>query len=83
MKLVYFACDRERIGVPEEEFELPHGVSTSGVLIDCLGGRGENYAYALERPDVIRVAIDKAHARHDAPLAGAREVALFPPMTGG
>jgi molybdopterin synthase sulfur carrier subunit len=83
MKLVYFAWVRERIGVTEEEIELPEGVATAGDLIDWLGGRGENYAHALERPDVIRVAIDKAHARHDAPLAGAREVALFPPMTGG
>lgn len=83
MRIMYFAWVRERIGVPEEEVELPAHVATAGELIDWLAGRGEGYAHALERPEVIRVAIDKAHAGRDAPLAGAREVALFPPMTGG
>ena len=83
MKLRYFAWVRERIGVPEEEIDLPGHVETAGDLLSWLGGRGDGYAYALERPDVIRIAIDKSHAGRNAPLAGAREVALFPPMTGG
>ena len=48
-----------------------------------LKGRGEGYAHALERDRFIRVAIDQQHATHDAPVTAAREVALFPPMTGG
>jgi molybdopterin synthase sulfur carrier subunit len=48
-----------------------------------LGGRGEEYAHAFENPRVIRAAIDKSHARPDAAIAGAREIAFFPPMTGG
>ena len=83
MKLVYFAWVRERIGLAEEEVSLPPEVTTAGDLVAWLASRGENYAYALERPEVIRVARDKVHVSADAPLAGAREVALFPPMTGG
>jgi molybdopterin synthase sulfur carrier subunit len=48
-----------------------------------LGGRGEEYAHAFENPKAIRAAIDKAHARPDATIAGAGEIAFFPPMTGG
>ena len=46
-------------------------------------GRGDGYEAALRCPEVIRVAIDQEHVEHDAPIAGAREIALFPPMTGG
>jgi sulfur-carrier protein len=45
--------------------------------------RGEEYAYAFEHGPLIRAAIDKTHVKHDAPVAGAREIAFFPPMTGG
>ncbi|ORE92981.1 molybdopterin converting factor subunit 1 [Acuticoccus yangtzensis] len=83
MKVKYFAWVRERIGVPEEEITLPDGVATAGDLIVWLKGRGEGYAHALERDRFIRVAIDQQHATHDAPVTAAREVALFPPMTGG
>ena len=83
MKVKYFAWVRERIGVPEEEIVLPEGVTTAGDLISWLKGRGEGYAHALERDRFIRVAVDQRHATHDQVLAGAREVALFPPMTGG
>lgn len=83
MKLVYFAWVRERIGIAEEVVEPPAEVTTARDLLAWLAGRGENYAHALERPEVIRVARDRVHVAADAPLAGAREVALFPPMTGG
>jgi molybdopterin synthase sulfur carrier subunit len=79
----YFAWVRERIGTAEEEISPPAEVTTAGALVAWLAGRGENYAYALERPETIRVAIDRRHVAADAPIAGAREVALFPPMTGG
>ena len=83
MKLLYFAWVRERIGKPEEEVELPSEVRTIGDLIDWLRARGEEYAHAFANPKVIRAAIDRAHVKADAAIAGAREVAFFPPMTGG
>lgn len=83
VKLVYFAWVRERIGKPEEEVELPPGIATVADLVGWLKGRGEEYDYAFENEGVVRAAIDKVHARPDAPLAGAREIAFFPPMTGG
>ena len=83
MKAVYFAWVRERIGKPEEEFEPPVGIATVAHLMTWLSGRGEGYAHAFENPTVIRAAIDRVHAKHDAPLGNAREIAFFPPMTGG
>jgi sulfur-carrier protein len=83
LRLVYFAWVRERIGLEEETVSPPPEVRTAGELIAWLAGRGEGYAYALEAPDTIRVAVDRTHVEHDEPIAGAREVALFPPMTGG
>lgn len=83
MKLVYFAWVRERIGLAEEDIDLPDSVDTVSALIGWLAARDEAYAHAFERPEVIRAALDKRHAPHDASLAGVTEVALFPPMTGG
>ena len=83
VKLVYFAWVRERIGLPEEEVELPPGIATVADLVGWLKTRGEEYDYAFENEGVVRAAIDRVHARPDAPLAGAREIAFFPPMTGG
>jgi molybdopterin synthase sulfur carrier subunit len=83
VKVVYFAWVRERIGRGEEEIEPPAGVTTVGDLVGWLAQRGEQYAYAFENPKVIRAAIDRSHVRHDAPISGAREIAFFPPMTGG
>jgi sulfur-carrier protein len=83
LKLVYFAWVRERIGRQDEIAEIPSGVATVGDLVSWLKGRGEQYAYAFENEGVVRVAIDHVHVKPDAPLAGAREIAFFPPMTGG
>lgn len=83
MKLAYFAWIRERIGIPEEEVELPAGIETVDDLLRWLKGRGEGYEAALQTREIIRVAIDQEHVRHSAPLAGATEIAIFPPMTGG
>jgi molybdopterin synthase sulfur carrier subunit len=83
VKLVYFAWVRERIGRPDEEVEPPAGVATVADLVRWLKSRGEEYAYAFENEGVVRAAVDRVHAKPDAPLAGAREVAFFPPMTGG
>jgi molybdopterin synthase sulfur carrier subunit len=83
MKLVYFAWVRERVGKAEEEIDIPASVRTVSDLIGWLGGRGDEYAYAFEHAKSIRVAVDKRHAKPDAAIAGAREIAFFPPMTGG
>jgi sulfur-carrier protein len=83
MKVKYFAWVRERIGKDEETLDPPADVQTIGELIGWLSGRGDGYAYAFEKPQVIRAAIDQSHVKLEAPIAGAREVALFPPMTGG
>jgi molybdopterin synthase sulfur carrier subunit len=83
MKLIYFAWVRERIGKPEEDIDLPASVKTVADLLQFLKGRGEEYEAALQVPKVIRVAINQEHVEHDELIAGAREIALFPPMTGG
>ncbi|MEH3146006.1 MAG: molybdopterin converting factor subunit 1 [Methylobacterium frigidaeris] len=83
MKLVYFAWVRERIGRPDEILDPPPEVTTVAELVGWLRGRGEEYAYAFENEGVVRAAVDRVHARPDTALAGAREVAFFPPMTGG
>jgi molybdopterin synthase sulfur carrier subunit len=83
MKLLYFAWVRERIGKSEEEIDPPAAVRTVGDLVTWLSGRGEEYAYAFENGHVIRAAIDRNHVKHDTAIAGAREIAFFPPMTGG
>jgi sulfur-carrier protein len=83
VKVVYFAWVRERVGKTDEQIHLPEGVTTVAELVAWLKSRGEEYAYAFENENVIRVAIDHVHVKPDAPLAGAQEVAFFPPMTGG
>ena len=83
MKLVYFAWVRERIGRGEEELDVPPGVATTTALVEWLKQRGPEYAYALSEPTAVRIAVDRVHAPRDASIAGAREVAIFPPMTGG
>ena len=83
MKLLYFAWVRERVGKPEEEIDPPANVRTVGELVAWLSSRGEEYAYAFENAKVIRAAIDHTHVKPDAAIAGAREIAFFPPMTGG
>ena len=79
----YVAGVRARDGKAEETVEPPAGVRTVEELIAWLSGRSEAYAYAFEKPKVIRAAIDHAHVKQDAAIAGAREIAFFPPMTGG
>ena len=83
MKILYFAWIRERVGKAEEELSLPATVQTVGDLVQWLRGRGEEYANAFDNPKVVRAAIDRVHVKPEAKLAGAREIALFPPMTGG
>ncbi len=83
MKALYFAWVRERIGHGEEEISPPGDVRTVGELISWLRRRGENYSEAFANEKAIRVALDRTHVKQDAMLAGAREIAFFPAMTGG
>jgi sulfur-carrier protein len=83
VKVLYFAWVRERIGKAEEEVDPPPGVATVGQLAEWLARRGEEYAQAFANPKVVRAAIDRTHVKADATIAGAREIAFFPPMTGG
>jgi molybdopterin synthase sulfur carrier subunit len=83
VKILYFAWVRERVGKAEEDLEPPAGIGTVKELIAWLTGRGEEYAHAFENPKVIRAAIDRTHVRPDSAIAGAKEIAFFPPMTGG
>ncbi len=83
MKLKYFAWMRERVGKPEEMVDPPASVRTVEDLMAWLAKRDENYAHAFETPREIRAAIDHTHVKPEAIIAGAREIAFFPPMTGG
>lgn len=79
--VLYFAWVRERIGLPKEQVET--SAATVADLVAELKLREERYAAAFEDISALRVAIDQELCEFDTPLAGAREVAFFPPMTGG
>ena len=79
--VLYFAWVRERIGVPREKLDTT--AVTVRDLIAELKAREERYEFAFADLDSLRVALDQELSSFDAPLAGVREVAFFPPMTGG
>ncbi len=81
MDVLYFAWVRERIGLPREQVETT--ARTVMDLIEELKDREERYALAFSDLKSLRVALDQKLSSFDAPLAGVREVAFFPPMTGG
>ena len=83
MRVRYFAWVRERVGQAEEEIDLPPGIMSVADLIQYLAQKDDGYAAAFSEPTVIRAAINQEHVEHDTPLNGAREIAFFPPMTGG
>ena len=83
MRLLYFAWVKEKAGVAAEVIEPPEGVATIAELIVWLKTRGPEFANAFAQVEVIRASIDQSHVRHDARIAGAREIAFFPPVTGG
>ena len=82
-KVLYFARMRQIIGKGEEDIAIPADVRTVSMLIDFLKERDESYASAFADPRIIRAAINQAHAPLDASIKGAREIAFFPPVTGG
>lgn len=79
--VLYFAWVRERIGIPRERVET--GAATVAELIEELKAREDRYAAAFADTRALRVALDQELSEFSAPLAGVREVAFFPPMTGG
>ncbi len=81
MDVLYFAWVRERIGVPKEAIETQ--ATTVFELVEELRKKEERYAAAFADLTALRVAVDQHLSEFDAPLAGVREVAFFPPMTGG
>lgn len=83
MHVLYFAWVRERIGTGEEVVDPPESVSTVADLIDWLAGRSAGHAEAFADRAPLRAAVDQDFVGIDAAIAGAREVAIFPPVTGG
>ncbi|RAP39968.1 molybdopterin converting factor subunit 1 [Rhodovulum viride] len=81
MDVLYFAWVRERIGLPKERIET--AAPTVAALVEELSAREDRYAAAFADLSALRVAVDQDLADFDAPLVGVREVAFFPPMTGG
>jgi len=83
MDLLYFAWVRERIGTGQEQVDPPETVRSVADLIGWLATRSAGHAEAMREPERLRAAIDQKFVSLDAPLGAAREVALFPPVTGG
>jgi molybdopterin synthase sulfur carrier subunit len=83
MKILYFARIRQIAGKSMEEVDVPASVSTVADLVGFLSARDEQVAAALAERRTLRAAVDQTHVSLEAPIAGAREVAFFPPVTGG
>ena len=83
MRLLYFAWVQGKTGVSAEDVTLPDSVATVAEVIAWLKTRGPEFANAFDQAEVIRTAMDQAHVQHDARIGDAREIAFFPPVTGG
>ncbi len=84
VKIHYFAWLRERLGINEESIELPSGVTNVSEFLNWLATRGEEFASVMESQEILQVAIDQQHTQdRKADITTAREIAIFPPMTGG
>ena len=83
IEMLYFAWVRESIGKDGETLSLPASVETVADLIGWLAAKGEGYATALADPGRLRAAMDQRFVELDTPVAGASELALSPPVTGG
>lgn len=81
--LRYFAWIREKTGRAEERIALPPGLATVADLLAWQATRGPEFADAFAKPTIIRAAIDQRHVKPTTAIAGAREIAFFPPVTGG
>lgn len=83
MKIRYFAWLRERLNRGEEDVSPPPEVVTVGDLIQWLRDRDEAADLAMQKPNLIKAALDTEIVPHSTPIGGAKVIALFPPMTGG
>lgn len=79
----YFAWVREKVGRADERLDVPEEVASIADLVIWLRARGPEYEAALGAPGVVRAAIDQVHVKPSHRLDGAKEVAFFPPVTGG
>ncbi|AOH83994.1 molybdopterin synthase sulfur carrier subunit [Sphingomonas panacis] len=82
-EILYFAWVREKIGTGAETLDLPAGLASVGDLVGWLAGRSPGHAEAFADPARLRAAVDQTFVALDAPLGRPREVAIFPPVTGG
>jgi molybdopterin synthase sulfur carrier subunit len=83
VEILYFAWVREQVGQDAEQLELPAHLATVTDLLDWLASRSPGHAAALADRSRIRTALDQQFASPETALAGAREIAIFPPVTGG
>jgi len=83
MKILYFAWLREKVGVAQEELTVPAQARTVGDLALWLGQRSAGHAAAFANAKLVRCAINQEFAGVETPIAGAAEIAFFPPVTGG
>lgn len=83
MRVLYFAWVKSKVGIGEEQVDLPAGVATVGSLLDWLSQRSDKHAAALANRAVVRVAVNQEYVGADHPVRPGDEVALFPPVTGG
>jgi len=83
MTVLYFASVKEKVGLSEEQIDPPPSIATVGDLMDWLSTRSSRHAEAFTSRSMIKSAVDQTHVPASAPVAGAREVAFFPPVTGG
>lgn len=83
MKLLYFAWVRQKTGIGEEQVDLPDNLDTIADLVGWLKARGPGFEDAFADLRFVRAAIDQAHVPLDASIKTAREIAFFPPVTGG
>lgn len=81
--MIYFSWIRENIGKNEENIEVPENIKTIKELIEWLKTKGEEYKQTFENAENIKVAIDQEHVKHETTIKNAKEIALFPPMSGG
>jgi sulfur-carrier protein len=83
MELLYFAWVREAVGTGSEQVDPPAEVTSVAALLDWLAARSAGHAAAFADRTRLRAAVDQVFVALDAPITGAREVAIFPPVTGG
>jgi len=83
INILYFAWVKDKVGITEETIVPPQDIRTVLELINWLTERSEGHAAAFAKLDIVRAAIDQKHVSFDAMIRNAKEIAFFPPITGG